>query len=445
MSTLVLLVHAAPVAPAYVRACEELGQDVVVKTIIAPGLPGVEGGGLSARYTPFVHACRATGGGSAIAGLAIKCGANLAQHDRVVLATYSAGYGFARGLNALERGQLGGLVLIDSGHGSEGLPTAELAWLVPWAVAARAGKTVLVIGHSDVDPVRYASTTEVAQAAIDRSGGPLAELGLEPGKELGLVRRRREGAFVVEYYDRTKFGRDAAAEHRDALNVWGPSLVAQACALASGLASVDEPIVPDTERPAVRRPGPTAPHGYRCSVAECVADARSLGTWVPAAEVLAGRYVIKPGDAIVSKRLGQNPDTGGRGHIETASIVRDPMRPYTIGGNETDTWVIDHYDVRSPDFLGVVTCDDALRDKLVEVLAGELDAGVHEISGPKANRRIQLYHSGARRGGSPLAGMPQNADEGSKVLGDQASDEVPWCASARSFCVRHALLALQSA
>ncbi|NUP13337.1 MAG: hypothetical protein HOW73_45445 [Polyangiaceae bacterium] len=469
-SVLVYLVHADPmVQPRYVASS---GADVVA--LVGPPVPDLPGGGLSARYDALAASCKAlTKGRSAIEGLVMryKPPRPLSDYEHVILATYSAGYGFARGLTALDRAMLSGLVLIDSGHGPEGLRGAALDWLIPWAKSAREGRKVLAIGHSDVDPVTYASTTEVAEAAIVHSGGPLAELSTEPGAELGLKRRRREGTFVVEAYDRRP-AKDAKLEHGDALTVWGDELVAQACAMAarepaSMLMGVLAPIgralasagrlVADAfasdgataaELDQVARGYSSKPvesgvlsHGYRCSVAELCADAKALGKLHLAADVRAGRYFPLRGDLVISARAGGDPLLGGSGHVERVVVGADhpsTLECWTIGGNEGNTWHHAPYDFRASDFRAVIAVDPRIGWEAVEIAMKEHRASVKEKPGAKHEPRIQAYHAGARRGGSPLAGMPGHELEGGVPLGDHAPDEVAWCASAASWCAYQA-------
>lgn len=442
---LVYLVHCDPSLRArYVEACARLGITADVVPLVGPPLPNVAGGGLSVRYSVLAQQCKA-GGKTVLSGLAKRYPPPkpLGDYEHVVVACYSAGYGLARELTDADRAAISGLVLIDSGHGAEGLHGEAIGWLVRWALPARRGEKVLVIGHTDVDPVTYASTTEVAEAAIARSGGDLAELdrGAEWGDPPGLKRRRRESGMVVEFYDLHAPAK-ARNEHMDALREWGDELVAQACALTRGIVS----LFPTTSEAPKVAPVDDAPHGYRCSVAEQVWDAKDNDTWVPCEDVLLGRYVVKPGDAIVSSRLGEEPEQGGRGHVESVEQVHDIMRPVTIGANESNTWVRDVYDLRQKDFRGVIRCPDRLRTKVVEVLVGELGTTpkIAEVPGPKAHPRIQQYHAGARRRGGPRAGMPGREGEGSSPLGERASDEVAWCASARSWCVREAVRQLDT-
>lgn len=442
---LVLLVHADPsVRDRYVVACARAGIAADVVALVADPVPHLPGGGLSARYDALAAGARQIGRGSAVRGLVQRYRPphGLEEYEHVLLATFSAGYGFARGLTDVDRALLSGLVLIDSGHGPEGLGGASLDWLLPWARAAREGRKVLAIGHSDVDPVTYASTTEVAEAAIARSGPPLPALGVGAawGDDPGLRSRRRLNGMIVEGYDR-RAPKDAKAEHGDALTVWGDELVAQACAVTLGLATGPDPLPSaPTEEPA-RLAAWTGPsHGYRCSVAELYRDAVALGSWVPIADVIAGRYVVQIGDLVLSARAGGDPTKGGPGHVERARWDQKGFEVLTIGGNEGNRWALAPLDLRGSDVRGVIRVDPKIGAEAVRMALAEFEAGVAELPGATHNPRIQAYHAGARRGGSPLAGMPGHELEGVSVLGARAADEVAWCASSASWCAWRAVV-----
>ncbi len=79
---------------------------------------------------------------------------------------------------------------------------------------------------------------------------------------------------------------------------------------------------------AVLREGEIPPHSPRVSVAELIQDARTLGTWRDA----ASGYIPKVGDLECYARKGQDPRTGGSGHVARVERV-EPRR--TVGGNES--------------------------------------------------------------------------------------------------------------
>lgn len=453
---LVFLVHCDPSMKArYAAALGEIGIVADVVPVISDVGP-VDG--LSSRYDALAAVCLQLGKGSALRGLSarFKPPKALGDYERVIVCCYSAGYAFARHLTALDVALIDALALDDSGHTSKDpdgtASDAGVVWAVTWARAARACSKVFVVGHTDVDPVTYASTTLFAAETIRLSGPELAELDVDDLEDVGLKRRRRSGLFVVEAWDRRKPA-EAKGEHGDALTVWGPWLVTYAAALclglpgAAALAAQDAP--PDTEpTPETRRKSDapagqrsTLTHGYRCSVFEYTKDAKATRSWHPAVDVRAGRYVPKVGDLVVSARAGQEPETGGSGHIEII-IGIGPGKPTTLGGNEHDTWTIDAYDFGQKDFRGVIERDPELGARAVKVALEEHKRGIKETPGPGATKRIQEYHAGARRDGSPLAGMPGHEREGSSPLGEKASDEIPWCGSGQGFCTYQAAMAL---
>lgn len=188
-------------------------------------------------------------------------------------------------------------------------------------------------------------------------------------------------------------------------------------------------------------PGGYLSHGWRCAVAEQIADAKKTGRWHDIADVRAGRYTPKVGDLVCSARLGGDPRKGGSGHVERITEVPEhgsgrPIR--TIGGNESNTWVEADLDLSS--VVGIIDVDSAIGRRAIELSRAELHARVAERPGTAAHPRIQAYHAGARREGSDLAGMPGREHEGRSTLGKSASDEIPWCASAASWAAYHAAL-----
>lgn len=174
------------------------------------------------------------------------------------------------------------------------------------------------------------------------------------------------------------------------------------------------------------------PHGYRAAVAELVADARELGTWHPK----TSGYAPKVGDLVISARSGEDPTTGGKGHVERVSEVSESSI-VTIGGNENNQWVEAPFTFGA-DFRGYIEVPSWMGERAVDVARAELQAGVKEKAGPLHNVQIQLYHSFTRRKGSPLAGMPGHEKEGVPTLGKSAPDEVAWCASSASWCAYQA-------
>lgn len=78
--------------------------------------------------------------------------------------------------------------------------------------------------------------------------------------------------------------------------------------------------------------GTDPPIGYRASVTELFADAWATGAWrdMQAAET------PQPGDLVVMRRDGEDPRTGGKGHVEIVSAHLADGSLVSIGGNVAD-------------------------------------------------------------------------------------------------------------
>lgn len=247
MRILAVLIHADPSMRR--RYEEAAGADVEVLPVLRPGLSSV--------YAHLAAECRARGAGSAVRGLLQTHGRSVADYDAILLCPFSAGYAFARGIPDSDRRLLAGLVSIDSAHAAldpDGTAADAGAfgveWLVTWARDAIAGQKVLVIGHSDVEPGSYASTTKVAKEVIRLAGAP-------------------SGHFLVRAFD-LKPPAEAKAEHGAALTDWGPGLVAEAVgrvrAILLARSPEGEPVAPPSED-TVDEPAPDAADIARSYVA----------------------------------------------------------------------------------------------------------------------------------------------------------------------------------
>ena len=386
MKTLVLLVHADPsVTPRYrASICEAAGlqtAEIAVHLMVGPPIPGVPGGGLSSRYDALAQSCLQLGKGSAIRGLCQRQKLDLDGFDRVFLATFSAGYAFARHLSAADRELLCGLILIDSGHTSKDpdgtASDAGVAWLVEWARAARQGEKVLAIGHSDVDPVTYASTTQVAEETIRLSGPPIEDLPLGLFEaEHGCKRLRLAGRLLVASFDRRKPA-DAKLEHGDALTVWGDELVAWAVA---GAPLEIEALL--------------APVSGLAEVAAVVADqVRSV-------------FALSLGDRIVAQvlhELGDPPkEVAGPRHdpriVAYGKACRRGGRFMGLDGDRHAVWAIDGKG-RQPVQVGSETDEEAWCAKARSAaLIGALEPGEAPPHGPRV--AVAELVTDARRAGT---------------------------------------------
>lgn len=298
---------------------------------------------------------------------------------------------------------------------------------------AREGSVRLVMtatsmGYTERIPVgqpgRATSTRHVLEAALGHVlevGQPVQAPGLHvelfPSQDIDREAHIQQQREVMPRLLASVFGR------AEGLSLTS-EVLAPVRALGEGLAEFIAASLARSEPPPSR-----APHGYRCSVAELVSDARALGTWRD-----RDAHVPQPGDLAISGRLGQDPRTGGSGHVERVEGTY-PEGLITIGGNEGDTWTRAPLDLGR--VLGWIVYPDDLGLRALAAARAELARGIREVRGPGSHPRIQEYHAGARRGGPPRAGLGQQG--GRRVLGPKASDEVPWCASAASWCCARAL------
>lgn len=334
------------------------------------------------------------------------------------------------------------VIAIDGTHGS--IPQPGGMPLEPWhklVWLARSGQTLFVASHiynTYVELLRppdgpYLSTVT---ALRQLTGWEL------PEPDSDAPRVRRDDGLVV--YSWRSSSCDAPAHARQIQHV-GPLLVRDWLAprwlgdaapptspetLAGLLAQSESPQVTVRDAEAPNSLDDRMSHGWRCGVAELKADAIARHRWVAAADVRAGRYRLKVGDLVVSTR------TGGM-HVERVCGVGSG-KPTTIGGNESNQWICDSYDLSLDRFDGAIEVDAEIGKLAADIAIAEAAAHVKETPGPNATPRIQEYHAGARRGGSALAGMPGHEAEGVSTLGPAASDELAWCASSASWCAYQA-------
>jgi hypothetical protein len=156
------------------------------------------------------------------------------QFDRVVLASFSAGYGAVRAIlrHPEHYDRISTVVLADSLHASYATPApvgpraqdlavnaADLDVFLTLAADAAAGRKQLIVWHSEVFPGTYASTTETADALLAHVGlRRRANLGEGP---LGMQRlsESRRGRFAVMGY-----AGNSAPDHLDHLYALGEFL-----------------------------------------------------------------------------------------------------------------------------------------------------------------------------------------------------------------------------
>lgn len=225
MKTLVIFFHAGgdDTRARYLAAMRAAGVDVSAIDLIF-----VFSGAGSAINERWV--LDAQGPGTRLERAARRAGAlPLDRYRRVVLTSFSAGYGAIRSVleDRASALQTHGVVAIDSWH--DGLTFGRLGSLVQYALRAQRGECVLWLGHSDVrtpqvayrDPATgatvhpYASTTQVAEELCRLVGLP------DPPKN---TYAEAGGLRVADYDVRA----NDTHEHGAALTEWGPALLAGA-------------------------------------------------------------------------------------------------------------------------------------------------------------------------------------------------------------------------
>lgn len=348
-----------------------------------------------------------------------------ATMGELALIGFSAGCHGVR--NALDT-QPNLVLAIDGTHGS--IPQPGGMPIQPWQDVvdrARRGACTFVASCSNntyVEKLRPPHGPYLATVTVLRqiTGWDIPE----PADDRPYIRHE----WNVAVYSYRSSDADAAA-HRFQIQVVAPELVRQWLSLRWASSAAPVPV------PGTKAPKSVPVHGWRCSVAELVADARATGAWHPKGD----EYEPQQGDLLVSARSGGDPTKGGTGHVEIVSSgSRDALGtiwPRTIGGNENNTWVEAPYDLDSMAYCGCIA-RGALGLLALEFARVELAMRVAEVPGASHNPRIQEYHAGARRGGTATAGMPGRESEGVAVLGAHAADEVAWCASAASWCLAQA-------
>ncbi len=165
-----------------------------------------------------------------------KASRPLAEYERVILVGFSAAYALAEEilLNPESAEQLDALVWLDSGHSADD----RLDPIVWFGERAVDGEKVLFIRHTDVDPVVYPSTGDVAAVIRERLDMP------EPvdviAEEDRAVTRSQLGLCRI---DGINLHVSPTKEHSAALTEWGDEFTASAvAALLAGC--------PDDEAPA---------------------------------------------------------------------------------------------------------------------------------------------------------------------------------------------------
>lgn len=231
------------------------GTEARVKAVLVPGL--------SNAWLEYARRCKVAGNGRFLLGLALLNGiseAELASYESVGVAFFSAAYKWLWELDEWSLQRITGYTSLDSIHGDQGADgKATSAGVRPYtaiALRARAGKCTFADGHTGIDPVSYASTTDTIERVILDSGGPLPASELtDADRRAGVVSRHRSSWMLVEAYDR-RAASQAAQEHSDALSVWGPEIVAWTVAADRVRRQGGAVVAPPRHAP---EPIPTAP------------------------------------------------------------------------------------------------------------------------------------------------------------------------------------------
>lgn len=95
------------------------------------------------------------------------------------------------------------------------------------------------------------------------------------------------------------------------------------------------------------------PHGYRASGIELEREMQRAGKWRSSAELRSGRYAPRMGDLVILNRaVAGRPDTAWQRHVCRAVVVRGQL-VWTLGGNESDTWMLSARRFTDAKLLGV--------------------------------------------------------------------------------------------
>lgn len=155
------------------------------------------------------------------------------EFDRVVLTSFSAGYGAIRAIlrHAGHYARVSAVVLADSLHASYATPAvapraqdlavnpADLDVFLTLAADAAAGRKQFVVLHSEVFPGTYASTTETADALLAQVGRRRRPVLREGFLGMQQLSDTRQGRFAV-----AGFAGNSAPDHMDHLYALGEEL-----------------------------------------------------------------------------------------------------------------------------------------------------------------------------------------------------------------------------
>jgi hypothetical protein len=186
------------------------------RKVIAPADLGVVLAAVDAGIGSQAYA-EAMFGARPLEDLLSAVGAMLAPASlgRLVITSWSAGYGGVHQILVQHPTVPSAIVLLDSlhtGYGPNGdLVEVGLMPFLSFAQRAQQGEAVLVLTHSEIKPPGYASTSEVASWLLHEVGGQRRYAGLEPVHGVEAKTEWREGNLTVRGY--TGAGKEAHCAH----------------------------------------------------------------------------------------------------------------------------------------------------------------------------------------------------------------------------------------
>lgn len=147
---------------------------------------------------------------------------NRAQLKRLIVSSWSAGYGGVREILRQAPASVDAVVLLDSLHASYDasgeLDPAGLRPFLHHARRARSGEATMVLSHSEIRPPGYASTSEVADYLLGELDAQRRYAGMVPGFGVELKTTYDEGGLHVRGLTGT--GTDAHCAHLRLLPQW---------------------------------------------------------------------------------------------------------------------------------------------------------------------------------------------------------------------------------
>jgi hypothetical protein len=414
---LVALVHADPgVLPKYRAALDALvGTGAVDIRTVNHRATGPDGKPLMSGAYERLADLHRDREGRHLPALERMLGVRISDFETFTLASYSAGYAYVRRVlqSAADYDAIKGVVGIDSWHASldrDGTAAdSQLGALVSFAVRAREAARVCWIGHSDVDPITYASTTKVAAEVVRLAGGegggfrtkawnlapankPQTEHGLAltswgpdwtAGAVAELVARRTSAAVTTESVPPPSMRplRIRALERTRAelaagiLEVAGARSHPRILQYFAGAERGGKPLVLTDDDFAwcaagacfcaftAAHAGESVPHRWRVAVRELWQDALATRTAIAADVVRRGGYLPQPGDLWIGTRGGpvsRSADdpfaaTHGQGHVGRVDDWRGDSSGTTIDGNVANTWSTVHRLESAAEFVGIIT------------------------------------------------------------------------------------------